>query len=247
MCVEKGWKDHVEKYLNADAHEEVFHQIKLFLAEHRNVHVPVPEDGSLIIRAACHVIQNIGLLTADLKLEQVGSCEAMVADAIDKHVVATEMMFTVEPSDATKLELAALQARLADVYAVIGVAKHAREFYETTAASTVELRKSWEKLDSALGALPAKESEQYDEVLRTKLQAISFEEFTSTTSNWKEIGLHLATEYSQSTFESLVEKGQLTAQGLKKIAGGMQNGSNYLDGYSGSLESFDELMAWMKA
>eukprot|EP00959_Pyramimonas_sp_CCMP1952_P327108 6847519-Pyramimonas_sp.AAC.1 len=38
MCVEKGWKDHIDKYLNADAHEEAFHQIKLFAAENRNVH-----------------------------------------------------------------------------------------------------------------------------------------------------------------------------------------------------------------
>ncbi|CAK0866016.1 unnamed protein product, partial [Prorocentrum cordatum] len=248
-AIETSFNNVIDRYVAAENKGEPFQAIETFVEEKKHLQLPSGEDSTPILRATCHVMDNIELLVkAGVQLEQVGTIGPMVADAIDQRWVAMQMVFIVVPTDSNKASLAAVAARLADVFARVGVAKQVCEFYETSDADSNELRKAWERLGSALLGPPATESS-------AELRAEALGEpvcssrgvFSPTCAKLAEVAAEFSDEYRNSTFDGFLDRGRALRATLRKLAGGVLNGSYFLGAFTGDLGNYDETMKFALA
>ncbi|CAK0825840.1 unnamed protein product, partial [Prorocentrum cordatum] len=108
------------------------------------------------------------------------------------------------------------------------------------------IKDAFDELGSLINTLPSTTSDEFDDVL-TKYDFDAFKAFSELVAPWKLVAAAALKAYAESCVEGAARAADEVNEKLAAIAGGMADGSDWLDGFDGDSSDWAALYAHMRA
>ncbi|CAK0862881.1 unnamed protein product [Prorocentrum cordatum] len=242
---ENQYMETISKFLMDPASERV-DDIRIFLAKHCDLKVHGDGQCQKLIDASVRIIENSDILNSDLDLERVEESKGLIDRSETSVVVASCLLKCIVPTPETAPIVDAITSRLADLQGGVTVARSLIRFCAANASQDTakgDLQALFEQLDSAIsGRASTKSSAGHDELLIQR-GLTSYETYDKVIEPWCAAAKAVASSYATGCAKDVLEQVQRGGARLRKLAGGMNDGSHWMDGFGEDVGDFAAIMA----